>query len=108
MDQGDGGDAKPWLTNSGGNGRNTTFVHYRTKERNGEYQNQYEQYHTDTNELVAYWSFDEDSGLSLLAHAICCLLFKLEIELEEKDKEERSREFIKQQHSKSDNFIGWI
>jgi len=58
--------------------------------------------HLDNSDL------DEESGLSHLAHAICCLLFKLEIELEEKDKEERSREFIKQQHSKSDNFIGWI
>lgn len=39
---------------------------------------------------------DEESGLSHLAHAICCLLFKLEIELEnaenEKSQEEGSRE----------------
>ena len=46
--------------------------------------------HLDGSEL------DEDSGLSHLAHAICCLLFKLEIELEnaenEKSQEEGSRE----------------
>ena len=44
--------------------------------------------HLDDSEL------DEDSGLSHLAHAICCLLFKLEIELENASKEnqkERSR-----------------
>jgi len=39
---------------------------------------------------------DDESDLSHLAHAICCLLFKLEIELEngrnEKSKEERPRE----------------
>lgn len=39
---------------------------------------------------------DEESGLSHLAHAICCLLFKLEIELEngknKKSQEEGSRE----------------
>lgn len=35
---------------------------------------------------------DEDSGHSHLAHAICCLLFKLEIELENgKNKEKRLR-----------------
>ena len=38
--------------------------------------------HIDDSEL------DEDSGLSHLAHAICCLLFKLEIELEESQKAE--------------------
>ena len=30
---------------------------------------------------------DEETGLSHLAHAMCCLLFKLEIELEQKSKE---------------------
>lgn len=32
---------------------------------------------------------DKDSGLSHLAHAICCLLFKLEIELEDAKSEEK-------------------
>ena len=36
---------------------------------------------------------DEETGLSHLAHAMCCLLFKLEIELEDaKSKEEKPRE----------------
>jgi hypothetical protein len=34
---------------------------------------------------------DKETELSHLAHAICCLLFKLEIELEEKSEEERLR-----------------
>jgi len=51
--------------------------------------------HLDDSEL------DEDSGLSHLAHAICCLLFKLEIELEEKGKKERARESIKWESSQS-------
>ena len=42
---------------------------------------------------------DEESGLSHLAHAICCLLFTLEIQLE--DKEEESREFDRLQHTES-------
>jgi len=42
--------------------------------------------HMDNEEL------DEETGLSHLAHAMCCLLFKLEIELEQKNKEERPRE----------------
>ena len=38
-------------------------------------------------------TLDPESGLSHLAHAICCLLFKLEIELENaKIEEERPRE----------------
>ena len=38
-------------------------------------------------------ALDTESGLSHLAHAICCLLFKLEIELEDaKSKEEEPRE----------------
>ena len=49
--------------------------------------------HLDNSEL------DEDSGLSHLAHAICCLLFKLEIELEEKGKKERARESVSFEHS---------
>lgn len=47
---------------------------------------------------------DDDSGLSHLAHAICCLLFKLEIELEngsKEDKKERSREFDGREYSTS-------
>lgn len=35
---------------------------------------------------------DSESNLYHVAHAICCLLFKLEIELEQKDKKEGSRE----------------
>ena len=43
--------------------------------------------HLDSEDL------DPESGLSHLAHAICCLLFKLEIELENaKIEEERPRE----------------
>ena len=38
-------------------------------------------------------TLDTESGFSHLAHAICCLLFKLEIELEDaKSKEEKPRE----------------
>lgn len=39
-------------------------------------------------------SLDPESGLSHLAHAICCLVFKLEIELEESQKAE-AREHIR-------------
>ncbi len=35
---------------------------------------------------------DPETDLSHLAHAMCCLLFKLEIELEQKNKKEGSRE----------------
>ncbi len=55
--------------------------------------------HIDGSEL------DEDSGLSHLAHAICCLLFKLEIELEngenEKNQKEGSRESVLGEYSTS-------
>lgn len=44
-------------------------------------------------------TLDEESGLSHLAHALCCLLFTLEIQLE--DKEEESREFDRLQHTES-------
>lgn len=37
---------------------------------------------------------DSESNVSHVAHAICCLLFKLEIELEQKSKEKRSRESV--------------
>ena len=42
--------------------------------------------HMDGEEL------DPETNLSHLAHALCCLLFKLEIELEERIKKEESRE----------------
>lgn len=55
--------------------------------------------HIDGSEL------DEDSGLSHLAHAICCLLFKLEIELEngqnKKNQKERSRKSVIGEYSTS-------
>jgi hypothetical protein len=41
---------------------------------------------------------------SHLAHAVCGLLFKLEIELE-KDKEERLRESISAEHRESDSTV---
>ena len=45
---------------------------------------------------------DEESDLSHLAHAICCLLFKLEIELENgKSKKEELREPYIWKHSES-------
>lgn len=45
---------------------------------------------------------DADSGNSHLAHAICCLLFKLEIELEnEKSQEEVTRESNRREYSQS-------
>lgn len=45
---------------------------------------------------------DEESDLSHLAHAICCLLFKLEIELENgKSKEEELRKSHSREHSES-------
>ena len=46
---------------------------------------------------------DSESNVSHLAHAICCLLFKLEIELEDaKNKEEESRELNEQKYSTRD------
>ena len=42
--------------------------------------------HMDGEEL------DPETNLSHLAHAMCCLLFKLEIELEERTKEKEPRE----------------
>jgi len=45
---------------------------------------------------------DEESDLSHLAHAICCLLFKLEIELENgKSKKEELRDPYIRKHSES-------
>jgi len=51
-------------------------------------------------------TLDTESGLSHLAHAICCLLFKLEIELEDaKSKEEESRESDVTEHQARDQSI---
>ena len=48
-------------------------------------------------------TLDPESGLSHLAHAICCLLFKLEIELENaKIEEERPRETDTAEHTARD------
>jgi len=48
-------------------------------------------------------TLDTESGLSHLAHAICCLLFKLEIELEDaKSKEEEPRESDVTEHQACD------
>ncbi len=44
---------------------------------------------------------DEETNYSHLAHAICCLLFKLEIELEKESKKERPRESVWSQHQES-------
>ena len=53
--------------------------------------------HLDSEDL------DPESGLSHLAHAICCLLFKLEIELENaKIEEEKPREVDFTEHSARD------
>jgi hypothetical protein len=43
---------------------------------------------------------DPETNYSHLAHAVCGLLFKLEIELE-KDKEERLRELVSDEHRES-------
>ena len=45
---------------------------------------------------------DPETNYSHLAHAVCGLLFKLEIELE-KDKEKRLRESISAEHRESDS-----
>lgn len=45
---------------------------------------------------------DKETHLSHLAHAICCLLFKLEIELEETREEERLRGLERNECSESD------
>ena len=52
--------------------------------------------HMDGEEL------DPETNLSHLAHAMCCLLFKLEIELEERFKEEESREVDSTEHTARD------
>lgn len=54
--------------------------------------------HIDKEEL------DPESGLSHLAHAICCLMFKLEIELENgESKEEKLREPKRREYRASDS-----
>ena len=52
--------------------------------------------HMDGEEL------DPETNLSHLAHAMCCLLFKLEIELEERFKKEESREVDSTEHTARD------
>ena len=52
--------------------------------------------HMDGEEL------DSETNLSHLAHAMCCLLFKLEIELEERSKEKESREVDSTEHTARD------
>ena len=52
--------------------------------------------HMDGEEL------DPETKLSHLAHAMCCLLFKLEIELEERAKKERPRETDVSEHKARD------
>ena len=54
--------------------------------------------HMDGEEL------DPETNLSHLAHAMCCLLFKLEIELEERLKEEEPREADVAEHSARNRF----
>ena len=49
--------------------------------------------------------FDDETGLDHLAHAICCLLFKLEAKLE-KSKEERPRKSIGLKYKESDLLVG--
>jgi len=46
---------------------------------------------------------DPETDYSHLAHAICCLLFKLEIELEKDSKEEGSRKSYSEEHRKGDS-----
>ena len=48
---------------------------------------------------------DEETGLSHLAHAICCLMFKLEDELIGKSEEEGLREPDSSQHRKSAGLV---
>ena len=52
--------------------------------------------HMDGEEL------DPETNLSHLAHAMCCLLFKLEIELEERTKEKEPRETDGSEHTARD------
>lgn len=45
---------------------------------------------------------DPESGVSHIAHAICCLMFKLEVELETKEK--KAREPVRNESAKGDGF----
>ena len=50
--------------------------------------------------------YDEETGLDHLAHAICCLMFKLEVKLSEKSsKEEGLREPDSDEHRKSKHYV---
>lgn len=49
---------------------------------------------------------DEETGYSHLAHAMCCLLFKLEDELLAKSEKERVREADTSEHSTRDESTG--
>jgi len=49
---------------------------------------------------------DQETGLSHLAHAMCCLLFKLEDELLGKSEEERAREADTGEYSARHKSIG--
>ena len=58
--------------------------------------------HMDGEEL------DPETGLDHLAHALCCLLFKLEAKLEDgKSKEKGLREPISSEYRESDNPLEW-
>lgn len=58
--------------------------------------------HMDGEEL------DPETGLDHLAHALCCLLFKLEAKLEDgKSKEKGLREPIDSEYRESDNPLEW-
>ncbi len=46
-------------------------------------------------------ALDPETNLSHIAHALCCLLFKLEIEIEQTE-EKRSRGSIRRNNSKGD------
>ena len=49
---------------------------------------------------------DEESGLDHLAHAMCCLLFKLEDQLNGEGEEESAREFDLSEYIQSDWAVG--
>ena len=53
---------------------------------------------------------DPETNLSHIAHAVCCLLFKLEIEVEKTEKESRRRS-ERREHSpsnKRDAYVGFF
>lgn len=57
--------------------------------------------HMDGEEL------DPETGLDHLAHAMCCLLFKLEAKLDGKSKEEGLRTAYSYEYRESDNPLEW-